>query len=258
MTAVFRYPGGKVKLAVRIANYVMEFNSNAYMEPFCGGAAVAIELAKRNSALHITLNDKNKKMSDFWKTLITDYDTLADEVFEYVPTVESFTNLKQKQSAFSTLVINRCSHSGRGGGPIGGTTQSGNWKIGARWNNTKLANEIRTIGKLLRGRCDVLCCDGIELIENVDNDISIYADPPYVKAGEVLYDVFFSTSDHIRLSEVIKTKNNWVLSYDNNQFVKTLYDDIAGVLKVELDIVSAIHSGGGKKQTEVLYILKGN
>jgi DNA adenine methylase len=258
MTAIFRYPGGKVKLASRIAEHVRMFKSTAYMEPFCGGAAVAIEMAKRNSGLHIVLNDKNKKMSDFWKTLTTDYDALADEVFEYIPTVENFTKLKHEQSAFSTLVINRCSHSGRGGGPIGGNTQMGKWKIDARWNNINLANEIRSVGKLLKNRCDVLCCDGIELIENVQDDTSIYADPPYVKAGEMLYETFFSIHDHRRLSEVIKTKNKWVLSYDDDQLIRDFYDTFDGAIKVEMNIISASPSGGGKKQTEVLYVCKGD
>lgn len=39
-----RYPGGKYKMYEYVAQLIQENNCNTYIEPFCGGAAVALEL----------------------------------------------------------------------------------------------------------------------------------------------------------------------------------------------------------------------
>lgn len=43
-----RYPGGKYKLYNYVAELVKINNCSTYVEPFCGGAAVAFELLFHN------------------------------------------------------------------------------------------------------------------------------------------------------------------------------------------------------------------
>lgn len=252
--AIFRYPGGKARIAKQIASFFENPEMTAYAEVFCGGASVAIEVAKNNKNAHILLNDINPRVCAFWTELVTNPESLADEVRNYVPTVEDYVSRKNNLDAMSTLIINRCSHSGRGGGPIGGMTQKGEWLISARWNNKRLSDEILEVGKLLQGRCEIQSIDAPTLISDLDDCFNIYLDPPYVKAGPKLYEFYFREEDHQRLSEVLNKKDNWVLSYDDDEQIKKCYLMMPEVSTKNIQVLSANHSGGGKKQNELLFI----
>lgn len=241
-------------MAKQIASFFENCEMTAYAEVFCGGASVAIEVAKNNKNAHILLNDLNPRLYTFWSELITNTQSLADEVRSYVPTVEDYVSRKNNLNAISTLIINRCSHSGRGGGPIGGMAQKGEWLISARWNNKRLSDEILEVGKLLRGRCEIHSIDAPTLISDLDDCFNIYLDPPYVKAGPQLYEYHFGEEDHRRLSEVLGKKDNWVLSYDDDEQIKKYYSAMPMVNTKNIQVLSANHSGGGKKQNELLFI----
>ena len=252
MISIFRYPGGKAKLASQIISRFSDKKATVFMEPFCGGASVTIEMARLHPKLYFVINDVNSKMSDFWKTVISSGKDFAQEVRSYNPTVEDFIARKNKNDALSTLVLNRCSHSGRGGGAIGGMFQTGAWKIDARWNSEKLSEQILIVHELLKNRCGVFNQDGISLIKEANRFCKIYADPPYIKAGDSLYEKSFLPEDHNRLFETITRKDNWVLSYDNNSWVMDKYSGIADITVEEIKMYSAKHSGGSKKMTELI------
>ena len=57
-----RYPGGKGKLAPFIGMLIEEYGhkGGTYIEPFAGGAAVAIELLERGIVSQIVINDLDK------------------------------------------------------------------------------------------------------------------------------------------------------------------------------------------------------
>lgn len=253
-TSLFRYPGGKFKVADQIVCHLELISRSGLVEPFCGGASVAIRYAKRNQDATILLNDLNPRTFVFWTELVSNYESLANDIFEYRPTVESFFEMKKLDSALSSIVVNRCSHSGRGGGPIGGKDQSGKWKIGARWNGVALSREILSLGKLLSGRCFVTCRDGISMIAEKGEGFALYADPPYVSAGKSLYEMHFSHDDHARLRDCLENSGGWVLSYDNHDCVRSSFDGMGGVSMKYIEVNAAKHSGGSQKQTEVLYV----
>lgn len=60
-------------------------------------------------------------------------------------------------------------------------------------------------------------------LERVDAD-AIYLDPPYVAAGPALYRHCFGTSDHYRLVLMLNRRSSWVLSYDNDPWVRETYE----------------------------------
>lgn len=71
------------------------------------------------------------------------------------------------------------------------------------------------------------------VIENVDfeqllhtydrPDALFYFDPPY-HGTEKVYQEIFSTSDHHRLREALeKVKGKWILSYNDDTFIRELY-----------------------------------
>ena len=60
------------------------------------------------------------------------------------------------------------------------------------------------------------------------DDVFIYADPQYAIDNPVLYGDNGSTHkgfDHVGLAEMMKKKNNWVLSYNPSPFILDLYKD---------------------------------
>lgn len=67
-----RYPGGKGKFSPYVAE-VMELNGlvgGHYVEPFAGGAGVALWLLFSEYAAHIHINDVDKNIYSFWNSVL--------------------------------------------------------------------------------------------------------------------------------------------------------------------------------------------
>ncbi len=67
-----RYPGGKAKLAPyikltmsRIANPI-----DTYIEPFAGGAGIALDLLLTGTVKKIIINDYDKAIYSFWRAVL--------------------------------------------------------------------------------------------------------------------------------------------------------------------------------------------
>ena len=62
-----RYPGGKNKLSAFIAKICIDNNINGhYVEPYSGGASVALFLLLEGFVNKITINDKDRAIYAFW------------------------------------------------------------------------------------------------------------------------------------------------------------------------------------------------
>ena len=72
--------------------------------------------------------------------------------------------------------------------------------------------------------------NGISLIEKLkekekEQNYFFYIDPPYFKAGKVLYRDYFNEDEHVELSNVVKSLTSpWLVSYDENDFIYNLYN----------------------------------
>lgn len=71
--------------------------------------------------------------------------------------------------------------------------------------------------------------DAVDFIQNtakgeIDNML-FYLDPPYYKKGQGLYMNYYNDEDHKKIKDVVSTldKVKWVVSYDNSDFIKSLY-----------------------------------
>ena len=71
-----RYPGGKGKLADFIAIMIEATGhvGGTYIEPFAGGAGVAIELLEKDIVSNIVINDLDKGVYSFWRAVLTETD----------------------------------------------------------------------------------------------------------------------------------------------------------------------------------------
>ena len=74
-----RYPGGKNKLSKYVAKLI-EYNNlinGTYVEPYAGGAAVALNLLLNGKVSNIIINDYDRSIYAFWHSVLNDTDNLC-------------------------------------------------------------------------------------------------------------------------------------------------------------------------------------
>jgi len=153
-----RYPGGKSKLAPFMELMINKLNINGgtYVEPFAGGAGIAIELLLRDVVSQVVINDYDKAIASFWKAVINENERFIDKIYGTPVTIDEWYKQKeilrsaQKYSfelGFAAFFLNRTNRSGIiNGGPIGGYDQASEWKLDVRYNKEKLIKRIQQIG----------------------------------------------------------------------------------------------------------------
>jgi DNA adenine methylase len=236
-----RYPGGKGKLAEYVQAIFEEngLNDGHYVEPYAGGAGVALALLFMENASHIHINDLNSGVFSFWYSVLNDTENFCKKVFDTEVTISEWANQKRilqdpaKHSSlehgFAMFFLNRTNRSGIiNGGAIGGNDQTGNWKIDARYNKRDLIERIERVAAF-RTRITLYNLDACTLIKKIQSKLPknslIYFDPPYYMKGDSLYENHYKSKDHAALGEFIqrKVKNHWIVSYDNVQPIKDIY-----------------------------------
>lgn len=236
-----RYPGGKGK----VANYVkLLFLENDlvgydYVEPFAGGASVALSLLFEGFADHIHINDLNPGVYAFWNAVLHRNAELCARVDSTPVTISEWHRQREVfvahkpdslDLAFATFFLNRTNRSGIiSGGVIGGVDQAGPWKIDARYNKTELIRRIRKVGRH-RNRIDLSNIDAAEYLKTwTSNEVEnafLYLDPPYFVKGEGLYDNFYNPADHAAIAKVVShLVHPWMVSYDAHPEVIKLYGE---------------------------------
>ncbi|HVX12043.1 MAG TPA: DNA adenine methylase [Pirellulales bacterium] len=227
-----RYPGGKQRLAPFVLEVLKQtsLEGGDYVEPFAGGAGVAIELLLNDSVSRIHLNDLSKPVYAFWRAILTKTDEFCRLVASASLTVAEWRRQKEVLSrpgehdqltlAFSFFYLNRCNRSGiPSGGCIGGIEQSGEWTIGARFPRNELIRRIELIAA--RKKAIVIKnCDAETFLENYVSGLPrktlVYCDPPYFRKSNRLYLNHYDSADHARLAKTIQRtiKSSWLVSYD--------------------------------------------
>lgn len=238
-----RYPGGKGRLTQFVADLI-EANSMSgchYVEPYAGGAGIAITLLYLEYASHIHLNDLNRSVHAFWSAVLQHPEELCRLVRNTQPTMEEWRRQKAIQAdasasklelGFSTFFLNRTNRSGIiKGGVIGGKDQGGAWKLDARFNAQDLARRIDKIASY-SSRITLYNMDAAELIVDVlpklpDNTL-VYLDPPYYVKGRGLYENHYKHEDHALIADLVRNKiqQPWIVSYDNVQPIRDLYEGL--------------------------------
>lgn len=234
-----RYPGGKNAIFHFMVTLLKENNlcGRTYAEPYAGGAGLALRLLFHGHVSKICINDLDRSIYAFWYTVLHDSDRFCDWIDKVQVTTANWRYFKELQKqrvtadlfelAQSTFFLNRTNVSGvLTGGIIGGWNQEGNYKIDARFNKLNLIARIQEISKQ-RQKISVTNLDGLQFIDRLDDDerdAFVYLDPPYYLKGANLYMNFYKKVDHERLARRIrKMQQNWVVSYDNHQFILNLY-----------------------------------
>ena len=236
-----RYPGGKGKI-IKFVHDLFRVNGlcdGVYVEPFAGGASVALSLLFNEYAKRVVINDKDLSVFAFWHAVLNDTENLCRRIFDCKIDVKNWDVQREIQRhkteetlldlGFSTFFLNRCNRSGIIlAGIIGGRNQEGKYKIDARFNKTDLIKRIEKVANY-KGRIELFNSDALDLISTIskrdERNIIYYLDPPYFVKGQMLYLNHYKTSDHVDIYKLIDSLDDakWIVSYDNIAFIRELY-----------------------------------
>ncbi len=237
-----RYPGGKGKLA-GFVKALLKANSlldGEYVEPYAGGAAIALELLLHEYVSRIHINDVSRPIHAFWKSALSYTDELCGLIRDVPLTTEEWDAQKAVLShpddhddlavGFATFYLNRTNRSGiLNGGIIGGRDQTGPWKIDARFNAPELITRITAIARM-RSRITLTRKDALKYLkagsQKWPDKTLVYLDPPYFVKGRELYHDFYQPDDHADVAKFVVgggLRQRWMVSYDNVKEIRALY-----------------------------------
>ncbi|MEZ4779109.1 MAG: DNA adenine methylase [Flavobacteriaceae bacterium] len=238
-----RYPGGKNKLSAFIAKICIDNKiSGHYVEPYSGGASVALFLLMEGFVERITINDRDRSIYAFWHSVLNKTRQLCEKIENAEFTIEEWKKQKEIQVnkktvdlltlGFSTFYLNRTNRSGIiNAGVMGGMEQTGGYLMDCRFNKEELINRIKAIAKKKK-HIRLYNKDAIKLIDTIQqeanhNNIIFYFDPPYYLKASTLYLNHYEAKNHKKVSDKIKGIQNikWIVSYDNVPEIQKLYSD---------------------------------
>jgi DNA adenine methylase len=238
-----RYPGGKTKLTeyVKALFRHNRLMGGHYVEPYAGGASVALELVVQEFVEKAHINDLDRSVWAFWHSVLNDSDRLCALIENVEVNMETWEEQRavqeQKETAdtlalgFSTFFLNRTNRSGiLRAGVIGGKQQTGNFKIDARFRKDELITRIRLIAEH-SDRIELYQLDAVELLQTVVPGLPdrtlVYLDPPYYVKGGDLYEHHYQHKDHAAVAAAaLGIRQHVMVSYDDVPQIRELYQDL--------------------------------
>lgn len=227
-----RYPGGKTRAIKKLESYVKTYYAHCktVLSPFFGGGSFEIYL--HDQGWKVYGNDLFKPLYMFWKQTQLDLDALVKSVKAKMPvTKTAFMSMRESIMKLATpldistvyYIINRTSFSGATF--CGGYSEQA---ASGRLNDASLA----TLASLKIASIEFYNLDygaflDLHSFASADNDVLIYADPPYYitsyiygKDGD-LHESF----NHVAFAAKIKKYKQWILSYNDCPYIRDLYKD---------------------------------
>ncbi len=235
-----RYPGGKGRLAPFIGR-IFEMNGlldGHYVEPYAGGAGVALALLYGEYASKAYINDFDRSVYAFWHAVLHDTEAFCRLVRDRPLTLREWRRQRAVQQqpeapllelGFSTFFLNRTNRSGIiTGGVIGGKGQQGAWSLDARFNRAGLVERIEKVARY-RDRLIISNEDAVPLLRrllpSLGQRVLVYLDPPYLVPGrQRLYANFYSDDDHAQVARLVRNLSQpWIVSYGDEPEIRRLY-----------------------------------
>lgn len=264
-----RYPGGKYKLYKYVETLVKENGCTTYIEPFCGGTAIALELLFNDVVKRVIINDFDYTIFSFWYSVLNYTDEFVALIKDVDVTIQEWEKQKEVRSnleqhsvleiGFSTFFLNRTNRSGiiDKAGPIGGKDQTGDYNIDCRFNKEKLIEQVMKISTY-KERIYLYNMEALDFIDNViikTRNSFTFFDPPYYRKGPGLYTNFYIHGDHVNLANYIIGKlkrRKWIVTYDNTNEIKNMYSQVDGI---EFELQYTLQEK--KNASEVMFFSKG-
>lgn len=237
-----RYPGGKGSFAPLVAQVLREndLTGGHYLEPYAGGAGLALILLFDGHVDQVHINDADPAVAVFWRAATQNTFGLIKMVADEPVTMEAWhhwrsvmlgeTSATDLHRGFATLFMNRTNRSGiLKGGVIGGKAQAGTYKLSARFMRDKLCSRLERIGE----RASAIHTyeeDAHSLLLRCHQFLParslVYLDPPYFVKGSGLYRNFYTHEDHLRIAKLLASsrfRRPWIVSYDNEEEIRAMY-----------------------------------
>lgn len=216
-----RYPGGKSR-AIEIVFDIIPSNTKELVSPFFGGGS--IELYCASKGIKVYGYDIFDPLVDFWKSITKNPKALAEEIELYNPlSKDMFYFLQKKQSSFKSqleraavfFVLNRSSFSGS-------TLSGGMSPDHPRFNKA-------SINKVASFKVKNFTVEKLDFEQSINNhpNTRLYLDPPYL-IDNFLYGKQGNTHkgfDHQKLCDMLKKRDNWILSYNDCTTIADMYKD---------------------------------
>ena len=233
MKSLLRYPGGKTRALKHIIPYFPK-NLTEIVSPFFGGGSIEIYYASQGVRVHGY--EIFEPLVNFWQQVLKDPEEVAKwiDAFFYPCTKDTFSQYQEKQSSTENdqklmhwPVFRACMFYALNRSSFSGCTMSAGYSKQAAEKRFTLSS-IERLRDFVCPSLTVECRDFKDSLARHDDDVFIYADPPYAIENPMLYGENGSTHkgfDHVGLAEVMKTKNNWVMSYNPSPFILDLYKD---------------------------------
>ena len=235
-----RYPGGKRRLVSVIKSLLDEnrLTGGEYVEPYAGGASVALTLLMEHYASSIHLNDLSRPIFAFWYSVLNYNEELCQVVASIPLTMDEWYRQRavydEQETAdlfdlgVATLLLNRTNRSGiLSGGVIGGKDQKGDYKLDCRFNRKNLIERVRAIGKF-SNTIHLYQKDAIDFLGEVSAIVNpeafFFLDPPYIAKGHGLYLNNYDIDGHKAVARIVQElPQSWVCTYDIEAIHHGLY-----------------------------------
>ncbi len=240
---LLRYPGGKTWLLPYIKKFI-EFHNipkGIIIEPFAGSGSVTTGLLSEGIMERGIICEKDPIIVAFWKSALHNNEEFRESLQNLEVNIDTWWDYKKYlrpdasntyneiEIATAFLFYNRVNYSGiLKAGPIGGKSQKSQYTIACRFNKDRISKKLASLADFAE-RIEVIEGNGISLIEKLgekekEQNYFFYIDPPYFKAGKVLYRDYFNEDEHVELSKVVKSLfSPWLVSYGDHEFTNSLY-----------------------------------
>ncbi len=227
-----RYPGGKTKACTILEDIVLQYfdlgNFSTIISPFFGGGSFEFFLQNKYN-LAISANDKFTPLTVFWKQCLENSAELCREIEKELGQVTKERFLLYRdlimdcpseiRQAVMFFILNRCSFSG--------ATLSGGFSLQAA-EKRFTRSSIEKIRQLQLNKFSVQNVDFQQFIETQQDGL-MFVDPPYyLERNSKLYGKrgnLHEAFPHMELFEILSKRKNWILTYNDCEFVRDLYKD---------------------------------
>jgi DNA adenine methylase len=254
-----RYPGGKTRACKLLDKVTQEhFNLDDYnsiISPFFGGGSFEFFLQNKYNK-ELIVNDKFTPLYNFWHQVKNNKLKLCDELYKINNvSKDDFINYRNiimtrediLEQAKLYFIINRCSFSGA-------TLSGGYSSESSKKRFTK--SSIDRINKLQLNNMNIYNLDMLDFISMYCKDNTfMFLDPPYyLKSKSKLYGLngdMHELFNHVELFNMIKNKKNWLMTYNNCEYIKEMYK---GFIIIETNWSYGMNST--KKSSEIIIISK--
>jgi DNA adenine methylase len=249
-----RYPGGKTRACKIIDEIINKYfdikNIKTIISPFFGGGSIEFFLSNKYN-YEIIANDKFTPLYNFWNQIKINKEKICDELRknlninkdDFINYRKIILNSNEYEQAIYYFIINRCS--------FNGSTLSGGFSLESS-KKRFTESSIDRIEKLNLSNFKFYNKDFIDFLNDIDFTNSIiFLDPPYYINSKLygnngdLHEFF----DHEKLFITIKDKKNWIMTYNNCNYIRNLYKEF-----IILDAKWSYCMNNSKESSEIIIL----